>query len=362
MKRVFALFLIILLVLQLGACGGSAGTTRSSQKATAAPTEAETTAAPTEEAIKIPSDTYQIFKLLNDNTPDEDFEKVWEACMAKIEQTGKTEAWDQICHSLSGLMDEYNGSLLYRLREEYSLKLFSTNNGSDGHYRNNVPSKSNLESYVKENKLNPLLTAKMYREGCCLDFGGTIWLPEEYNQAMEAPGPVDESDIRKPGEAIRILVVDKSWEVRGYEITQQLLLNDAERVKWIIDRDQTVYKGLFSGGNKKKVMLTSYPQLADVVLEINTTYPSAGQYKYSNGTTARVWNTVVTLTAYDMRGEQPEQRTATATFRHEAGKSVTVSGGSKIYLKVPDLTKEEYKADAQTFADTIFSWFPDLAQ
>ena len=123
-------------------------------------------------------------------------------------------------------------------------------------------------------------------------------------------------------------------------------------------RGSALLKGLFHGQDVKKVVLTSYPELADVVLEILTTYPFAGQYKYSSGTLAQVWNTVVAINAYDMRGGN----SASATFKHLAGQTVSVSGGTKIYMRIPELTDEKYSADAQAFVQTIFSWFPDLAQ
>ena len=103
-------------------------------------------------------------------------------------------------------------------------------------------------------------------------------------------------------------------------------------------------------------MLTSYPELADIILMIDTTYPYAGQYAYSSGTIADVWNTIVTLSAIDMTSDRGLQ----LTFSHIAGETVSVSGGVKIYMRIPDLTDETYAADAQAFVATLISWFPDV--
>ena len=130
----------------------------------------------------------------------------------------------------------------------------------------------------------------------------------------------------------------------------------------VVDRDQQIYEDVSgpidSNYRTDKFMLTSYPRLADVILELNVTHPFAGHYQYSDGTPADVWNTVITLTAYRVGTDD----SASVVFSHTAGQTVSVTGGTKIYMRIPNLEDEEYKADAQAFIDAIIAWFPDLAQ
>ncbi|MBO4873133.1 MAG: hypothetical protein J5496_06940 [Lachnospiraceae bacterium] len=394
--------------------------------------------------ILVPDSVVEIFRLLNNDTPDEEFEETWEACLAHIEEKGQTESWEKLCHTLNGMMDEYNGSSLYWLREVYWLKLFKDRTG--GYWRDKTYASDTLIWYMQNEAVNPLLFAKVYRMGCYLDFGGTVWLPMEFSMAMsdesfgglipsddgsrqlldwssndlrafmmnrfgydplpdykaakeaipedgmdygvfcdqltetvaqqagtdaetilesyqahleETADEVKAAAVRAEGDPIRILILDASETIMGDAITREMLSSRANtEYEKIVDRAETIYKGLFNGSNKAKVVLTSYPELADVVIEISTEYPYAGQYKYSSGTIADVWNTVVTLKAYDMRNG----REVSAVFKHLAGQTVSVSGGVRIYMRIPDLTKEEYLGDAQSFVAAIFSWFPDLPQ
>ncbi|MBO4873132.1 MAG: hypothetical protein J5496_06935 [Lachnospiraceae bacterium] len=399
-----------------------------------------------EKQVVVPDSLADIYRLLNE-TSAEEFETVWEACQTKIAQKNMSDKWEKLCHSFSALMDEYHGSrpdgiLLYRLREEYGLGLFRSASNAGGLYRSNTPSLYDVWNSVTEGEVNPLLFAKIYRRGCCLDFGGTLWLPEEFSRAAsarstdgllfsdegtqkslnwssndlrafllngygydplpdyEAAGeqiPDDRAEYfafcvrltetiaqklgtdaetllesyeahldatkaepdaaapRQERKPIRILVVDTSATIRGDEITPEMLISEDSEAESIVERAETILKGLFSGVSDY-VILTSYPELADVVLLIDTTYPFAGQYKYSSGTIANVWNTVVSVTAYEVNGE----REVSAVFKHLAGQTVSVTGGTKIYMRVPELTKEEYAEDAHAFTSAVMSWFPDL--
>ena len=315
-----------------------------------------------EKVLHLPDTVAEIYKLLNEAS-EEEFETLWDACQKHLAEKNLTKSWEKLCHTFSGLMDIYHGSsgqeMIYQLREEYGLKLFQNASKAGGLYRNNPPSLYDVLTSIKEDKVSLKLFAKIYYPGCCSDLGGTIWLPalyDEYRQKMPTEG--DAAVPREPGAPIRILIIDSSDSIRGNEMNEELFLSDTEKTGWIIDRAETLLKGLFHGQDVKKVVLTSYPELADVVLEILTTYPFAGQYKYSSGTLAQVWNTVVAINAYDMSGGN----SASATFKHLAGQTVSVSGGTKIYMRIPELTDEKYSADAQAFVQTIFSWFPDLAQ
>ena len=398
--------------------------------------------------ILLPDTALEIFQMLNE-TPEDEFEETWEACQEHIEEKNLTEDWEKLCHTLSGLLDEYNGSSLYWLREEYGLKLF-TNGRYKFAYRNNTYCQDTLEPLVEAGEISPLLFAKVYRMGCYLDFGGTIWLPMEFSIAMsdgsvggislsddgterlldwsnndlrafamnswnidplpdyqaakeaipddgmdyaefcnqltetisqkigidtdaieeaylahlqDIADEVDAAAAREEGKPFRVLVVDSSETFRGDEITRELLASEEESMSAdVVDRDQQIYEDVFgpidSNYRTDKFMLTSYPRLADVILELNVTHPFAGHYQYSDGTPADVWNTVITLTAYRVGTDD----SASVVFSHTAGQTVSVTGGTKIYMRIPNLEDEEYKADAQAFIDAIIAWFPDLAQ
>ena len=174
---------------------------------------------------------------------------------------------------------------------------------------------------------------------------------------------VDAAAAREESKPFRVLVVDSSETFRGDEITRELLASEEESMSAnVIERDQQIYEDVFgpidSNYRTDKFMLTSYPRLADVILELNVTHPYAGHYQYSDGTPADVWNTVITLNAYRVGTDD----SASVVFSHLAGETVSVTGGTKIYMRIPNLEDEEYRADAQAFIDAIIAWFPDLAQ
>ena len=313
-----------------------------------------------EKVIQVPDSVGRIYDLLN-GTREEDFEKVWTACMEKIAKKNMTEDWEALCRDFSAVVDEYDGSALYRLREEYGLGLFLSSRAGSL-YRFKARYRGEVVTSVKDGTVNPLLRERIYRPNCWLDFGGTLWLTEEYEQRMsELAGSSFEPYARADGDPIRILVVDDSSTIRGDEINAEIF-SDKKQVERIVERAETMLSGLFAGKEEEQLILVSYPEAADVVIRIDTAYPFAGQYKYSDGTIANVWNTVVTLTAYDMRGAQgAEQRSVTETFKHLAGETVTTYGGTLIYMNVPDLTEVQYLSAVQAFVETIFSWFPDVA-
>ncbi len=297
--------------------------------------------------VEVPDTVFEIFELLND-TDDDKFDIVWKACREKMDESGMNDEWDGLCVTYSGLLDEYNGTLLYRMREEYGLKLFD-NKGRLRH--DNTVNRSDLVYYTQDDTVNPKLHELMYRPGSFLDFGGTIWLPDEYKEAKEN---VEELPERIEDGLIRILVVDASKTIWNDKINSDLLLNDSSSVNRIIERAETLVGGIF-GDYSDKVVLTSYPELADVVIEIKAEYPLAGTYYYSDGTPAKVWNFKGTVKATNQRGKGE----FSDTFRHTAGNTVSVSGGTEIFMMVPDLTEDAYKDRVTKFANTVISWYSE---
>lgn len=159
------------------------------------------------------------------------------------------------------------------------------------------------------------------------------------------------ANAHQNGDPIRILILDESDTVRGDTITADLLMNTDKRER-ILSRAEEVWN-IFPTYHKGDFDVTSYPDLADVIIELNVSYPYAGRYYYSDGTPADVYNTVMDVTAIDTR----DDTTASVRFSHIAGDTVSVSGGTEIYMYVPRASEEEWASDAAAFADQVFAWY-----
>ena len=72
-----------------------------------------------------------------------------------------------------------------------------------------------------------------------------------------------------------------------------------------------------------------------------------------DGTPAKVWNTSITLKAINQRGKGE----TSVTFKNIAGDTVSVYGGTEIYMEEPDLRDDEYSGKAEKFAKTVLSCF-----
>lgn len=299
-----------------------------------------------EKTFRVPDKVTEMFSVLND-APDEDFEGLWNACQKKINEKSLTDQWNTLCEVVSASINQ-EGKALTRLRDEYGLKLFATKSSSNKFYRDVTSSYKNVIKYIEENEVNPLLYEKVYRESAYPDVGGTLWLPAEYKEATKSLKRAERND----GDMIRILVIDYSDTIWTNPISRDLLLEDTKYSERMIERAEIILNGLFSSVSGK-ICFTSYPELADVVFEIRTEYPFAGQYRYTNGSIASVWNLSMEVTAVNMRGKGE----VSATFENKAGTSISSKGGSKIYMRVPDVTKDAYRDKAENFTNTVLSWF-----
>lgn len=314
-----------------------------------------------EKFFPVPDNVTGMFAMLNEAN-NEDFEVVWKSCQKKIAENSLTEQWETVCEVFNGYYDLY-GTALYRLRNEYGLKVFAA--GSQG-----IPSSTSLSSakknefynrditaayksilkIIEDDQVNPQLLAKVYRAECYPELGGTIWLSSEYKEATKSLKKAKRNDA----DMIRILIVDYSKAIWGDTISRELLLEDVKYSERMVERAETILKGLFLSVSDK-VCFTSYPELADVVFEIHTEYPFAGKYSYTNGTIAEVWNMSMNVKAVNMRGKGE----ISVTFENKAGNKVTTKGGTKIYMRVPDVTEEEYRDKAENFTNTVLSWFAE---
>lgn len=299
-----------------------------------------------EKVFRVPDTVTEMFTVLNEAT-DEDFENIWRSCEKKIEQNSLKEDWESLCIVFSGYHDSY-GTAVTRLRDEYGLKLFATKSSGASFYKDDTVSYKSILKYIEDEKVNPLLFKKVYREGCYPELGGTLWLPAEYKEATKS----GKKTVRSNDGLIRILVVDHSKTIWSDTISRDLLLEDTKYSERMIERAETILKGLFTSVSGK-ICFTSYPELADVVFEIRSEYPFAGQYKYTNGTIANVYNHSMSVTAINQRGKGE----ASAKFENIAGSKVSTKGGTNIFMRVPDVTKEEYRSQAEKFTETVMSWF-----
>ena len=299
------------------------------------------------DGIKIyiaPNTPFEMLQALNDAS-DEDFEGLWEACRKKVQEKKLEETWDELCEACSCIADGYFKSDLFKLRHDYGLILFDSTARYDEWSNINFDL---LALYLDEQPLSETLKERIYKQGSHIVMGGTIWLPDEYKTAK---GKMKQKD-RNADDLIRILVVDYSKTIWNETINHSMLLDDPDNAERMVERAETMIEGLFEDCTDR-ICLTSYPDLADVVLEIRTEYPYAGKYYYSDGTPAKVWNTSITLKAINQRGKGE----ASATFKHSAGDTVSVTGGTEIYMTEPDLTEDEHVSKAEKFTNTVLSWF-----
>ncbi len=299
------------------------------------------------DGIKIyiaPNTPFEMLQALNDAS-DEDFEGLWEACRKKVQEKKLEETWDELCEACSCIADGYFKSDLFKLRHDYGLILFDSTARYDEW--SNIDFDL-LALYLDEQPLSETLKERIYKQGSHIVMGGTIWLPDEYKTAK---GKMKQKD-RNADDLIRILVVDYSKTIWNETINHSMLLDDPDNAERMVERAETMIEGLFEDCTDR-ICLTSYPDLADVVLEIRTEYPYAGTYYYSDGTPAKVWNTSITLKAINQRGKGE----TSATFKHSAGDTVSVTGGTEIYMTEPDLTEDEHVSKAEKFTNTVLSWF-----
>lgn len=291
-----------------------------------------------------PDDPFDMLKALNDAS-EEDFEGLWGACQEKIADKKLTAEWDELCEAYSCITDGYCQSELSRLRDEYGLILFED---SKWYNESGTVNAEALVQYLEEHPVTNALAERIYKPDSHLILGGTIWLPDEY-KAVKGKRKQQE---RNEDDKIRVLVIDYSKTIWNETIKRSMLLDDSDNVSLMVDRAETMVDGLFEDC-LDKVCLTSYPDLADVILEIRAEYPFAGTYYYSDGTPAKVWNTSITLKAVNQRGKGD----TSATFKNIAGDTVTVHGGVEIYMEDPDLREDEYSGKAEKFTKTVLSWF-----
>ena len=291
-----------------------------------------------------PDTVYDMLKALN-NASEEDFEGLWEACQKKITEKRMSDKWDELCEAYSCIIDGYYQSELSRLREEYGLILFDY--ASDFHEGSSVDVET-LAQYLETNPASVTIAERIYRPDSHLALDGTLWLPDEY-KAVKGKKKLTE---RNDDDPILVLVVDYSKTIWNETIKRSMLLEDPDTAERMVDRAEEMIYGLFIDYSDI-VSLTSYPELADVILEIRAEYPYAGKYYYSDGTPAKVWNTSITLKAINQRGKGE----TSATFKNNAGDTVSVYGGTEIYMEEPDLRDDEYSGKAEKFAKTVLSWF-----
>ena len=162
---------------------------------------------------------------------------------------------------------------------------------------------------------------------------------------------IAQRNVHEEGSPVRILIVDESKTIMGDTITPELLADSGDR-KSILNRAGNTLD-IFRKHRAGDFVVTGYPELADVVIKLKTTYPYAGKYAYSSGTRADVYNTVMDITAIDTR----DNKTKTVRLGHYAGNRVSVRGGTKIYMYDPRPDEEKWSSSAASFADQVYEWY-----
>ena len=343
-KNRLYLLTVCLLIVLTGCSGGSGGASKPWSSATKTPTPTPT-----------PNPLYTLFEELN-RAPEEYLETNWKNAQAQISEQHLEEKWDEFCKEYSAVAD-YLGSAVKRLRDDYRLSIFETNMSYPEWNAGMTDAYYFLSRYVKEGKVKPAVAELLYRPGCRLNLGGTLWLYEDYKAVEETLGQPAE---RKQGDPIRVLIVDCSETYENVPITGEQLMSDSTFALNVRKRAETLFSGLFQD-DKAKIRPVSYPEIADVVIKITVTYPFNGTYYVQNGSfSVNVWNTDAVITAVNRRtGEEIE-----VLFSNKTPQSMIISEVDKRkdrFMDTPNLrTDNRFKDNAKKLTQDILAWFPDV--
>ena len=302
--------------------------------------------------VSVPDTLQEMFERMNGASVSE-LDAVLISCKKRITEKNMTEAWDEFVSNFSAYVDLYNGNALSVLRDEYKLGLLNKNQNNNAFYRPETSDMQFLKSYVYDGKVSAALRERVYRKNGSVDLGGTIWLGEEYRQAVSAVGTVREHE---EGERIRILVVENSATYMDIDINGGFFVPGSDFSKAFISRTEKIINVLFREYTGK-VVLTSYPQDADVVLEITTEYPLHGRYRFAIGAETDVYDTILTMKAVDRHNG----RETSVRFENIAPQNVTSDKiVSRLFMLFPNVEAEVYKDRVQEFTQSILGWFPDV--
>lgn len=274
--------------------------------------------------------------------PEAAFEKKWNAAMKTVESKGLTDDWNQLTSTASAYMDYLDAPDLMEVCDPSDPK----------HPKTSSPFFEEIQRSV-EKGLTPWLKDAIYTPGQHLELSGTVWLPAKLEAFAEGRGHMD----RTPGDPIRVLVIDGSQKIatRDSGIMDMYWLNGNLRNKLhddISDRARSVWSGLVGEAVGDAVFWTAYPELADVLLTIDVSYPAAGHYSGS-ATQASVFGCKLVVTAENaVTGESISR-----SFSNMPGSNTKAPIGSTIvWMELPDL-RQDTKAAA--FVQQLLSWFPD---
>ena len=275
--------------------------------------------------------------------PEAAFEKKWNAAMKAVESKGLTDDWNKLTSTVSSYIDYLDAPDLMEVCDPSDPK----------HPKTSSPFFEEIQRSV-ENGLTPWLKDAIYTPGQHLELSGTVWLLAKLEAFAEGRGHMD----RNSGDPIRVLVIDGSQKIatRDSGIMDMYWLNGNLRSKLhddISDRARSVWTSLFAETAGDTVRWTVYPELADVLLTIDVSYPAAGHYSGSM-TQANVFGCELVLTAENaVTGES-----ITCSFSNMPGSKTKAPIGSTIvWMELPDL-RQDTKAAA--FVNRVLQWFPDI--
>ncbi len=284
----------------------------------------------------------EIFQSLCE-VPEAAFEKKWNAAMKAVESKGLTDDWNKLTSTVSAYIDYLDAPDLMEVCDPSDPK----------HPKTSSPFFEEIQRSV-ENGLTPWLKDAIYTPGQHLELSGTVWIPAKLEAFAEGRGHMG----RNPGDPIRVLVIDGSQKIatRDSGIMDMYWLNGNLRSKLhddIYDRARSVWTGLFAEMVGETVRWTAYPELADVLLTIDVSYPAAGHYS-GNATQASVFGCKLVVTAENaVTGES-----ITRSFSNMPGSKTKAPIGSTIvWMELPDL-RQDTKAAA--FVSRVLQWFPDI--
>ena len=275
--------------------------------------------------------------------PEAAFEKKWNAAMKAVESKGLTDDWNKLTSTVSAYIDYLDAPDLMEVCDPSDPK----------HPKTSSPFFEEIQRSV-EKGLTPWLKDAIYTPGQHLELSGTVWIPAKLNVFSEGRDHID----RNPGDSIRVLVIDGSQKVatRDSGIMDMYWLNGNFRSMLhdnISDRARSVWSGLFAETAGDAVRWIAYPELADVLLTIDVSYPAAGHYS-GNATQASVFGCKLVVTAENaVTGES-----ITRSFSNMPGSKTKAPIGSTIvWMELPDL-RQDTKAAA--FVSRVLQWFPDI--
>lgn len=301
---------------------------------------ADYTAPPLTEPPENPVTAQEWFYALNSAAP-EDFDAMYDRCMAALPETGEQEEWELLAGKVSAYYDFTRNPQVAASKVWENRPVYDDTRCDLKEYRWELPFR------LVDEGLNPLLFDKIYTPGSVsLRLPQAFWLAEEFADCYSG-----EPENFKPSDPqpLYVLAVDTSAEVCFYDEAIVEISDDRKCRDALCDRAQRI---LYSVNRlaDERLVFTADPEKASILLKFNVSYPQCGHY-YLDGATADGFSFCLTVQAYSLNGTGK-----TASFKVTKAPPDTINVYSLpeiVCARIPQLSEYE---EVQAFAAALLDW------